>query len=263
MLVIAHRGANSEAPENTLIAFSKAVEIGADFIEFDIRLTKDNEIIIMHDENTKRTTGYDGLIKNMTLSELKKLNCGDETVEAEIPTLEETINLKRGNTKLQIEMCSLGLIEPLYYLLKKYDLMDLVFVSSFKLEELIKLQRLNPDIKLASLHSPQPGIFEQLNLELKSESLETTKPGWVIDSRLRKKMVDFAIRHKFYAIHPHTNFVDEEMISYAHENKILFNVWTVNRKRLLNKYIKMGVDGIITDDPRLLKKLLIEVQNNK
>ena len=119
MLIIAHRGASSEAPENTLIAFSKAVEIGADYIEFDIRLTKDKEIIIMHDENTKRTTGYDGLIKDMTLSELKKLNCGNEAIDAEIPTLEEIINLKRGNTKLQIEICSLGLIEPLYSLLKK------------------------------------------------------------------------------------------------------------------------------------------------
>ncbi len=259
MLVFAHRGASLEAPENTLIAFSKAVEIGADYIEFDIRLTKDNEIIIMHDENTERTTGYDGLIKDMTLSELKKLNCGNEVIDAEIPTLEEVINLKRGNTKLQIEICSLGLIEPLYSLLKKYDLMDLVFVSSFRLEELIKLQSINPDIKLASLHSPQPGIFEQLNPNLKSGPLQTTKPGWVLDSKYRKAIVDFAVRHKFYAIHPYFFFADEEMINYTHENNILFSVWTVNRKYLLNKYIKMGVDGIFTDNPRLLIKLLKEI----
>jgi len=256
MLVIAHRGANSEAPENTLISFSKAVEIGADYIEFDIRLTKNNEIIIMHDENTERTTGYNGLVKNMTLSQLKKLNCGNKTVKAEIPTLEEVINLKRGKTKLQIEICSLGLIEPLYSLLKKYDLMDLVLVSSFRLEELIKLQSINPDIKLASLHSPQPGIFEQLNPNLKSGPLQTNKPGWVLDSKYRKAIVDFAVRHKFYAIHPYFFFADEEMINYSHENNILFSVWTVNRKYLLKKYIKMGVDGIFTDNPRLLIKLL-------
>ena len=259
MLVMAHRGASSEAPENTLIAFSKAVEIGADYIEFDIRLTKDNEIIIMHDENTKRTTGYDGLIKDMTLSELKKLNCGNEAIDAEIPTLEEIINLKRGNTKLQIEMCSLGLIEPLYSLLKKYDLMDLVLVSSFRLEELLKLQRLNPDLKLASLHTAQPGVFEELNPNLKSETLKITKSGWVLDSKYRKAIVDFAVRHKFYAIHPYFFFADEEMINYAHENNILFSIWTVNRKMSFKKYIKMGVDGIFTDNPRLLIKLLKEI----
>lgn len=256
MLVIAHRGANSEAPENTLISFSKAAEIGADYIEFDIRLTKDNEIIIMHDENTERTTGYNGLVKNMTLSQLKKLNCGNKTVKAEIPTLEEVINLKRGKTKLQIEICSLGLIEPLYSLLKKYDLMDLVLVSSFRFAELRKLQKLNPDIKLAPLYSAQHGVLEKSNPDIKLGDLQTTKPRFVVDWKYRKNMVKYVVRRKFFAIHPHLMFINEEMINYAHENKILINPYTVNNKITLKRFIKLNVDGIITDDPRLLKDLL-------
>jgi len=76
ILIIGHRGAYRYPPENTLKSFSRAIKLGADYTEFDIHQSKDGEIVIMHDENTFRTTGFKGLIKNMTLKDLKELDCG-------------------------------------------------------------------------------------------------------------------------------------------------------------------------------------------
>ncbi|MFX1310021.1 MAG: glycerophosphodiester phosphodiesterase, partial [Promethearchaeota archaeon] len=77
MLIIAHQGASSITPPNTLKAFRKAIELNADFIEFDLHLSRDGEIVVIHDSNTLNTTGYDGLVNQMTLRELKQLNAGE------------------------------------------------------------------------------------------------------------------------------------------------------------------------------------------
>jgi len=237
MQIFAHRGASSEAPENTLIAFSKAIEIGVDFIELDIHISKDKEIVVIHDENTLRTTGQEGNIKKMTLAEIKKLNCGNEEYGAEIPTLEETINLTKDKINLQIEIKSTRLIDPLMHLLKKYDILHSVLISSFNHRELFKIQKIDPSIKMASL--------------------EPTGVGWILNWVFRKGIVNNAINNKFYAIHPLFKIANQKMVNYAHENGIKVNVWTIDRKRWIEKFAGMGVDGIITNNPRFVKDLLI------
>lgn len=236
MNIFAHRGASSEAPENSLIAFSKATEIGVDFVELDVHLSKDREIIVIHDENTKRVTGHDGLIQNMTLKEIKKLNCGNDSITAEIPTLEEVINLTKNKINLQIEIKVVGLTNQLIALLKKYDILQTVVISSFNHGELLKIQKIDPSIKLAAL--------------------EPTGTGWVINWIFHKGIVNSAVDNKFYAIHPFSKIVNKNLVDFAHKNGIKVNVWTVDRRRAIEKLIEMNIDGIITNDPRFVKDLL-------
>ena len=90
VLIIGHKGASSITPENTLKAFQKAIELKADYVEFDIHITKDSEIVIMHDSDTFNATGVKGLIKDMTLSQIKNLNAGEGE---KVPTLRELIGI--------------------------------------------------------------------------------------------------------------------------------------------------------------------------
>ena len=133
VLLIAHRGASKLAPENTLKAFQKAIDLNADYVEFDVHQTKDGEIVIMHDGNTLRTTGYKGEINQMTLEELKKLDCGEGE---KIPTLNELIKIAKGKIGLQLEIKAEGITNDIYKILKESDLLETTIISAFKHEEL-------------------------------------------------------------------------------------------------------------------------------
>ena len=140
ILTIAHRGASSIAPENTLIAFKKAIELKADYIEFDLHQSKDGIIVIMHDGNTLRATGHFGIIKRMTLSDLKELDCGEGE---KIPTLEEVIEVAKGKIGLNCEIKARGFAEKLIRTLRESDLVETTIVSSFNHDVLMKIQKLS------------------------------------------------------------------------------------------------------------------------
>ena len=127
-IVIAHRGASNVTPENTLKSFKKAIELGADYIEFDVHRTKDGEIVIMHDSSTFATTGHKGSIRRMTLEELKELDCGEGE---KIPTLQEVIDLAKGKIGLQIEIKAKSLADSLVSLLRSENLIESTLISSF------------------------------------------------------------------------------------------------------------------------------------
>ena len=230
MIIIGHRGANNVAPENTIKSFQKAIELGADYIEFDNRLSKDNEIVVMHDGNTLRTTGHDGKIREMTLKELKSLDCGEGE---KIPTLHEVIETTKGKIGLQIEVCAAGMAEQLVSIIMENDLIESSIISSFQYKELLNIQKLEPNLKLAFLW-----------LEV------------IVSPEMIKKFTQKAIRKNFYAVHPFYKYIDDEYITFVHKNNLKINVWTVNIKAAMKKLIKMGVDGLITDNIQAAKEVL-------
>ena len=236
IIIIGHRGANNIAPENTVISFKKAIELGADYIEFDIHKSKDGEIVVMHDSNTLAITGHKGLIRRMTLAELKMLDCGEGE---EIPTIQEVIDLAKGKIGLQIEVKAKDLADQLVSLLKREDLIESSLISSFLHDELFKIHKIEPLLKLATL--------EPITTEF---SKEWTYLGGIINN---------AIRHNCYAIHPRYNFVNQKFIDFAHENNLKINIWTVNSKAAMKKFVRMGVDGFITDDISNAKEVLNRV----
>ena len=230
ILIIGHKGASAIAPENTLKAFKKAIELKADMVEFDIHKTKDGEIVIIHDLDTLSTTGVQGLIKDMTLEEIKKLDAGEGE---KIPTLLELIKVAKEKVGLQIEIKSSGLLEKLIKLLKEVNLVNTSIVSSFAFGELVKLKNLEPKIKLGLLLSAD-----------------------LVQVRQIKRNILKAVDKKFYAIHPHYSVADKEIVDFAHDNNLKVNVWTVNDKDVMERLIEIGVDGIITDDISMANELL-------
>lgn len=233
MLIFAHRGASNIAPENTLKAFKKAIELQADFIEFDVHQTKDKKIVVIHDGNTFRTTGRLGIIKSMTLEEIKQLDCGDGET---IPTLEEVIELAKGKISLNIEVKARGFTEELVRTINKSEIIEAVIISSFKHDILLKVQKLDSRIKLASL--------------------EPTRVGWVKSWISRKKLLKNATENKFFAINPYHKLVNRKFINKTHNNNIKIYPWTVNSDFAIRKLIEMGVDGIITNKIYRAKEIL-------
>ncbi|MHA1488431.1 MAG: glycerophosphodiester phosphodiesterase [Promethearchaeota archaeon] len=233
MIIMGHRGANSIAPENTLKAFQKAIELGADYVEFDVYESKDGELVIMHDEDTLRTTGQKGLIKNMSLKELKALDCGEGE---QIPTLQELINLAKGKIGLNCEVKAEGIVNKIIKVFREADIIDSTMISSFLHDELLKAQKIEPKLRIASL--------------------EPTGEGGPIDWARKKTMLQFVIKNNFFAINPLYTLVNQKFVDLAKQGGVKVFPWTVDSKIGMKKLIKMGVDGIITNDISRAKELI-------
>ena len=229
ILIIGHRGASAISPPNTLKAFRKAIELKADYVEFDIHITKDEEIVIIHDSDTYSTTGVKGLVKNMTLEQIKQLDAGEGE---QIPTLQELIAIAKDKLGLQIEIKATNLLEKLIQILKNENLLDTPIISSFMIDELLKLKKMEPELKVGLL------TFE-----------EVRKP------KLIMRKIDKIAKNDFYSVHPYYSNINKEIVDYAHDRGLKVNVWTVNDRKSIENLIEIGVDGIITDDISLLNDI--------
>jgi glycerophosphoryl diester phosphodiesterase len=229
-LKIGHKGASLVAPENTLLAFQKAIDLKADYVEFDLHLTRDNEIVICHDADTLRTTGIKKVIKETTLGELQRLDAGEGE---KIPTLKELIKLSKGKLNLQPEIKAQGMAELIVDMLKRNNLIDTVIISSFDFSELLKVKALDSRIKIGYLI-----------------------PSEVTKINLFKRYIRKALKNDFYAIHPYYNSLTPEIAYEAHVNGLKINVWTVDEEKVIRKLVDLDVDGIITDDLNLLNKII-------
>lgn len=232
---IGHRGAASEAPENTLIAFQKALEQGADGLELDIHLTADGEIVVCHDSTVNRTTDGTGAIRSMTVAELKKLDAGirfDESFRGErIPLLSEVFELVPKHIMINIELKNTydGAVEgKLVDLIRSSDRLDSVVVSSFRHQCLARLKALEPDLKIGIL-------YDELYSHRGYADLSPAP---------------------LYSVHPHFRYIQAEDIRDLREGGYEVYVYTVNNEDDMRKMIEAGVSGIITDCPAKLQKLL-------
>lgn len=230
ILVIGHRGANKSEPENTLKSFRKAIELQADYIELDVQVSKDGEIVVIHDYEISELTGHSGYVKEMTLDELKQLDMGEGE---KIPTFQEVIKLAQGEIGLQIEIKVNEIGKEIIEMLRDANLIESTIISSFIHNELVKIKKLEPEIKLGALLSER-----------------ISEPRDLINATKR------VIKKNLFAVHPYFAGVNRELIEFAHKNNLKVNVWTINEKPDMERLIKLGVDGIITDDIPLAKELL-------
>jgi glycerophosphoryl diester phosphodiesterase len=221
MLRIGHRGARAYEPENTLRSFKKALEVGVDAIEFDVRKTRDNDIVIIH-ADVKRTTNGKGLVADFTLKEIKELSM--EKGE-KIPTLEEALDFLDGKVKILIELKEQGLEEKVLSIVRSKKATKNVIITSFLDEALKKTRELDKEIETgfiyAKHHTP-----EKTALELKANYLVSLY-----------------------------RFTHTANIQKAHENGLKVIVWTINTPEEAAEYAKKGVDGIATDKPDILNNL--------
>jgi len=235
ILIVGHAGGKKTGPENSLKAFKKAIDLKAEFIEFDVRISKDNQIVIIHDPDTLSSTGTPGLVKDKTLQELKNLDIGGGE---KIPTFREVLELTDNRINLLLHINVSNIEKQIVNLLREYQYVENTIVSCMVNKFLFKYRLLEPHLKLAALVNIH---FEENNF-----------PSWEI----RKKLIDDALESKFYAINPEYHLVDNQFVAYAHQRNLKVFPWTVNEKEDILSMIDIGVDGIITDDIPLLKSLL-------
>lgn len=236
-LILAHRGASAYAPENTIIAFKKAIEMGADGFELDIHLSKDGSLIVIHDESVNRTTNGSGFIKDLTLDEIKKLDASSwynpKFSKEKVPTLDEVLHLiKDTQLLINIEIKH----GPFFYksieqkivnCVVKYDMQDRVIVSSFDHYTLTKIKKIDPSVKTGALF------------------VSRTNAPW---KYIKKIGAD--------ALHPHFISVTSELVKNCHENNIKIHTYTVNEPEHIKYLAKLGVDSIITNFPDRAKEIV-------
>ena len=247
--VISHRGANQVAPQNTIEAFEKSIEIGCDGFETDIHLTKDGIPVVCHNFTIDETSTGKGAIKDMTLEELRQYDFGsykgDEFKGVKIPTLDEFLEVskKMGDKMkvLDIELKSekfgeagTELAEKTIDAVKNHGLFDKLLISSFDPSMLVVCKKIDKNCKTGILYSPD-------NL---------------VSIKISARPVAFAKEIGCDALHPFAMYVTRLYVERAHRAGLQVNPWTINKELTAKHLIKLGVDGIITDDPGLMNKLL-------
>lgn len=236
-LNIAHRGFCSKYPENTMMSFEKAYNLGVDGVETDVQLTKDNVPIIMHDEEINRTTNGTGMVKDFTLKELKALDAGikysKEYAGLKVPTLDEFLDFyKDKNQIINLELKNSivhykGLEEIVLKKIYEYHLEKNVIISSFDHYSIKKCMEIDSNIKYGILYWDCIYHPEKYGHELGVD-----------------------------ALHPEFNSIDEKIVRDAHALGLSINAYTVDKEEDLRKMIELKIDGIITDCPDVLKKLI-------
>jgi glycerophosphoryl diester phosphodiesterase len=239
VLVIAHRGFSGGAPENTLAAFKKAIDLGVDMIELDVLLSKDGQIVVIHDDTLNRTTNGKGRVTDYTLDELKQLDAGSwfgtQFSGEKIPTLKEMLELTRGKMFLNIELkkgdlgryTMMDLADRSLQEVEEVGMLNQVVFASFDPSAIDRILEKNPKIPVALIYS-QSWTFPQEVTGGRSISVLSCS-GKVLTQ---------------------TN------ISKTHQRGMKVIAWTLNTEEHMQHFLNMGVDGIITDYPDRLIKIL-------
>lgn len=238
MNVLSHRGASAYAPENTAPAFRKAIELGADGVEFDVHLTADNRPVVMHSFDISKTSNGAGVISNYTLGELKLLDIGvwfsKEYENTTILTLEEALEIVRDMKVINIEIKApktpyRGLPELVGQMVKYMNLSHKVIVSSFNSHLALDAKKSNPKVKAALIYD-RPIFFPT--------------------------PVKYAEKVGADALHPVDRMTTAQLAMACTKAGVELNVWTVNnpaRARMLQSW---GVTGIISDEPDTVRTML-------
>ena len=241
--VYGHRGAMGEYPENTMLAFQKAVDAGVDGLEIDVHLTRDGEVVVIHDEHVDRTTDGSGAVKDMSFHTLRRLSAGcsfgtfekyDPVMwgQERIPTLEEVMELVAYNDiDLNIELKTNvyeyeGIEEKVRDIVREYGYSDKVIYSSFHLSSLLRMQAIDPEARIAWLTSKVP--------------------LWPIDQMEELSLEALHVGYRSILKHPGRITGIEDRI----------RVWTVNEVWEAEKLLDHGVQTLMTNYPEKMTHLV-------
>ncbi len=235
MEIYAHRGYSGNYPENTMLAFEKAVEVGVFGIELDVQLSKDGVPFIIHDETLERTTNGVGFVKDHTAAELLELSINsiyNKERSLKIPTFEEYLDyIKDKNVVTNIELKTSvfyypGIEKAVIELVQKYDLCDMVNYSSFNHETLQRVKEID----------------------------KNCKTGFLVVSNI----IDvecYLSRNDAYSLNAvYTYYLDKSNVARLHDKGIKAFAWTVNSLEEMSVLAENGVDVVITNYPELLSE---------
>jgi glycerophosphoryl diester phosphodiesterase len=219
-LKVGHRGAKAYETENTLESFRKAIDLGVNAIELDVRQSKDAKLVIIHDDNLKKVFGLDLRVDMATLKELKQVT-GNR-----VPTFDEALCfIDRKVDKILVELKETGHEKMVIDLIRKEKLQDRVIIVSFHEETLSHIRKLCREIKTGLIYTKF------------------------------KNPVETAQRLNAQYLVPLYKFIHTKDVEKSHKNNLLVIVWTINTEEEARKYIAKGVDGIASDKPDIFKKI--------
>jgi glycerophosphoryl diester phosphodiesterase len=221
MLKVGHRGARAYEPENTLRSYRRALELGVNAVELDVRMTRDGEVVVIHDAEVDRTTNGKGLVSQLTLKEIKQLNTEKDE---KIPTLEEALDFLDKKVKVLIELKETGFEEKVLRAVQKRGLEENVVIVSFLEDALRKVRELNGKVETGLIYVKH------------------------------KNPVKAASDLKASYLLPLYRFTHAADVQKAHQNGLKVVVWTINKPEEVADYVKKGVDGITSDMPDILSK---------
>ena len=222
--VIGHRGAAGIEPENTLRSMKKAIDLGVDRIEIDVRVTKDKRLVVVHDETVDRTTNGQGYVKELAFDELRKLDAGKGE---KIPTLEEALELTRGKVMLQIELKAMEATDLVVHLIEEMKAEKDVVITSFMQEALERVHELKPNLKTGFLASgPREDVLQK------------------------------AIAAHCDAVHVSYRNIDPKLIEEARNKGLRIAATNPDNKEDMDRMIEMGIDIIGSNRPDILIDLL-------
>jgi glycerophosphoryl diester phosphodiesterase len=221
MLKIGHRGARAYEPENTLLSYKKALELGVDAVELDVRTTKDGQLVVIHDPEADRTTDGKGLVSELTLEQVKQFKTGKDQ---SIPTLEEALDFLDRKVRVLVELKETGYEDKVLKLVQSKALEGNVIIVSFHEEALRKVRELNGQVETGLIYARH------------------------------KNPVKAASDLKANYLLPLYRFTHTADVQKAHQNGLKVIVWTINKPEEAAEYIKKGVDGIPSDQPDILVK---------
>lgn len=230
--LIAHRGGTVDFPENTIAAFQHAITVGADWIEFDVQRTRDNILVVFHDETVDRTTNGSGLVSDMTLVKIQGLDAGNGE---KVPTFDQVITLASQNRvgimpEAKSPHLYSGLAVQMLETLEAHDYIDKTVLQSFDSDSLMAVRQNNPELALCPLH----GLWQF--------DLSGIEP---IDAELVCPMAEMVLLYPW-------------MIRQAHQDGRKVYVWfgIIERPLAMRIMLAMGADGLMVDDPTALAEIL-------
>ena len=245
MLNIAHRGFSGNYPENTLLAFEKAIQAGADGAELDVHLTKDNVVVVIHDELINRTTDGEGFVADYTYEELSEFDASAAFTGVygfnKIPTLREyfelvkpvegfitNIELKTGYNEYP------GIEQAVFELIKEFELEDRIIISSFNHYSVMRFKAIAPQIECGYLTG-----------------------DWVYN------FGEYAKTRGVECVHPRFNSLNSASVEEIKGNGIRINTWTVNTSEEVERLYKLGIDAVISNYPDMAKGVIEKLEAEK
>jgi len=222
--VIGHRGAAGLEPENTLRSYRRAIEIGVDYVETDVYLTRDKKLVCIHDRTVDRTTNGRGPVEEMTFDEVRALDAGKGE---QVPTLREILTLIRGKTKIHIELKGEGTPKPVLT-----DVMDLAMV---------------PEVVITSGNTDRLKLVREICPDVAVEHIYGDPPPDAVERALSVGAGRVSVN---------INHITQEYVDAAHRAGLLVIAWPPNTEEEVRRALGYGVDMICSDYPDLVLKVL-------
>jgi len=231
-LVIAHRGASAAAPENTLAAFRLAADLGADGVELDVRRTVDGQLVVIHDASVDRTTDGTGRVAALTLDQLRRFDAGRKFGPPfrgeRIPLLSKVFEVLGGRLLVDVEVKAAGVEAALLDLIRKMQMVDSVLISSFDAQVVAHVRDLAPEMPAGLLQSAADPYA--------------------------------AVSVRATAYLPEVTALTADVVASCRSHGLRVITWTVRTEEEARQALRVGVDGIIADDPTLIRKMLARLK---